>query len=241
MIVFQTKNKKHSMSIESMGCRVTELVLNQKKIFWSGIRPDGKPASTHPCLPNFGLITKGPLKALPQHGPARNQEWQLIKTSPLTYQWQMEPIDGFYPKGLVTIRQFELSEAGEFKFELILENQGRKSIRANPGEHIYFNCAYNLRKQVRINDTSVDPKSWETTIYLPLNQGENRLYIPTIGKLCLTVSRYTKCACWSVPNACFICIEPIGGEPNEIYDYQFEIKPGRTVLYALVLKQDSTH
>lgn len=234
------KPQKNYYSIDPLGCRVTELVLGGKKIFWSGVRPDGKAASTHPCLPHFGQVTEGPLAALPQHGPARNEQWERVQSKNHSihnheqkYYWEMKTVPGIYPDGLVVYRTVELSKAGTFTLTTAVHNHGDQPLPINPGEHGYFAVPYRLRNEVKVNGERI-PDVWPETFYGDLKE-VNTLVHPKIGTLELTVHNFKRFAAWSVPEAEFICIEPIWGLPNSVNRSTHVLQPKTKVRFTLSL------
>lgn len=226
----------YHFSIDPMGCRVTELVLNGKTVFWSGLRPDGKQASTHPCLPHFGQVTTGPLAQLPQHGPARNETWILVgqekSTEGVRYKWEMQSVEGVYSKGLVAYRTFELTE-NLFTLTTSVHNHGSEVLPINPGEHCYFAIPYTNRGLVKVNGQLI-PDIWPETYYGSLKT-HNTLDLPGIGKLQLMAKNFKHFAAWSVPGAEFICIEPIWDRPETVNQSSHRLHPNTKIRFILGL------
>lgn len=95
---------RDSLSVDRLGARIS-LRLGGIQILnsFNAKRFDGKPATTHPCSPNFGPF--GSEYGLPQHGPVRGESLKIGEYRPelnggkLSLSTQIET--GIYPEGIV--------------------------------------------------------------------------------------------------------------------------------------------
>lgn len=208
-----------------------DIYLDGKKILYSGQRPDSGVAFTHPCIPNFNIA-----KDLPNHGPARKEQWE--KVSENTIAWQMTEIPNVYPQGIVAERSFEIGDK-YLTVTTTIKNTGGKILSTNIAEHNYFACPSDEVKNVRVNGKSFHPEALKANAQFNPWQNKNIISIPTIGQLEFNTSGYQAFAQWSQPNAPFACIEPIEimpPHPDEFHTQSPKIKPGELKVFSYTIK-----
>jgi len=195
------------------GGRITQLWLNSQPILWSGLRPDGKPASTHVCLPNFRRVRTGALKDLPQHGPARSATWQVVKLDPITLSWRMDKLSNIYPAGLQAVQIMQLAP-DRFDYTLKLTNTAGQAVPVNPGVHFYFTGG--IKAKVKVNDRLIPANLWLGDGSLFPIKAKNLIEF-SWGQIKLDQTGFKSFMLWSPQGAEFVCIEPINGVDDDIY------------------------
>lgn len=203
------------VEIDSLGASITRLKLKETDILWSGTRPDGGKGITHPCIPNFNIAD-----GLPNHGPARKEDWEQIDDH--TLSWSMNAIDAIYPVGIDATRVFELAD-DKLTVTTIIANHSTQDLPINIAEHHYFACEPDQRPAVTVNGIPFDQGGlMGTAKYLPLEGNTLTIEIPDKPSITLTVEGYGAYAQWSLPNAPFVCVEPIQVLPPEPADFMTE-------------------
>jgi galactose mutarotase-like enzyme len=187
--------------INLVGGGIMDLFIKDTQILYSGPRPDGGIAFTHPCIPNFNLA-----KDLPNHGPARKELWKKIDAT--TIAWEMTAIDGIYQEGITAQRSFSLTE-NSCTVVTTIENKGKQSLPINIAEHTYFTCPTERVKDITINGVPFSKEAQQANAQFNPWQNNSNIYIPGTGNLSFTTSGYDAFAQWSQPGAPFACIEPI--------------------------------
>lgn len=213
---------KNYCEINLIGGGILDLYLGGKRILYSGERPDGGNAFTHPCIPNFNIA-----KDMPNHGPARKEQWNKVDNN--TINWTMNAIEGIYPAGIEATRIFEIKEK-EILVTTIVKNNGEKELPTNIAEHNYFYCPKDEIKNVKVNGTFFHEKALEADAQFNPWQDENIIEIPNIGKLAFITSGYKAFAQWSQPKATFACVEPIEimpPKPEEFHNSSPILKPNQ--------------
>lgn len=230
MVNLKTKNSE--LIIDLNGGKINRLNLTGQAVLWGGLRPDGKKAATHVCLPNFRKVRSGLLAKLPQHGPARNDKWQLITNDPLVIKWTMDEIKGVYPAGLIARQEFKLYPQ-YLIYSLILKNLKDQVLSVNPGIHFYFLAGD--KNQIKINSKKIDPNLWlaDGSIY-PI-QSENVIEF-SWGKISLKQEGFKQFMLWSPLEAEFVCIEPVNGVDNDIYKQENQLQPNQYRRWQVLLK-----
>ncbi len=224
--------KENSYVLVSLdGGRILELVLDGWMVLWNGVRPDGKWAATHVCVPNFRKVRSGDLIALPQHGPSRSEKWELVSNNPLKIRWQMKEKVGNYPAGLIAEQEFRLDKTS-LDYVLRLKNQSTKTILINPGVHFYF--VVGDKDKVKINDQKVDPKLWLGDGSVFGIKDKNVINLGW-GKIELEQAGFKQFMLWSPEGAEFVCIEPINGVDDDIYRKENELEVGKERVWRVKL------
>lgn len=191
-----------AFTIDPVGASVASLTMNGIDILWSGLRPDGGKGITHPCIPNFNIA-----QGLPNHGPARKEEWQKVNEN--MFNWSMQALEGVYPAGIQAQRTFVL-EHDTFTVTTEISNHSAQELPLVIAEHHYFACEPEDRQQVKVNGEFFDKGGLEANAkFLELDGNELRIEIPHKPVIVMTVEGYHAFAQWSQPQAPFVCVEPI--------------------------------
>lgn len=151
--------------IDSHGAFVTELydgdwqILFRKGEYVNSERETKIRGGMHPCIPNFGPAA--PKYNLPQHGPARNEDWDA-------YNFGDGAIHFHNNIGrLETSIMYELSE-NSLATTLMVKNQGYDPEPIAPGFHPYFNVGE--QNEIIINgkvyNLDKDAKELADTVYM---------------------------------------------------------------------------
>lgn len=233
-ITISPKNQSASalLEIDTIGASIQRLKLRDTEILWSGTRPDGGKGITHPCIPNFNIA-----EGLPNHGPARKEEWTQINDS--SFSWKMQSIGELFPIGLEAKRIFQL-EPDKLTTITQIVNKSSRDLPINIAEHNYFACAPDKRAQVKVNGIVFDKDGLEANAkYSLIGGNELKIEIPNLPTIVMTVDGYTAFAQWSQPNAPFVCVEPIQvlpPEPTQFMAKAPQIKAGETKEFRYELK-----
>ncbi len=226
------KAKSSEIIIDLNGGKINRLSLAGQTVLWSGLRPDGKQAATHVCLPNFRKVRSGKLAELPQHGPARNNRWRWITKDSLVIEWVMDEIKEVYPAGLVASQEFQL-DTHYLTYDLVLENKADKALSVNPGIHFYFLAGD--KKEIKIDSQKIDSNLWlaDGSIY-PI---QNRNLIEfSWGKISLEQVGFKQFMLWSPNGAGFVCLEPVNGIDDDIYNKENQLMPHQTRSWSVKLE-----
>lgn len=224
-------DKNNYCQINLTGGGVMDLYLSGKKIFYSGQRPDGGSAFTHPCIPNFNIA-----QDMPNHGPARKEQWEKVSENTIT--WEMTEIPNIYPQGIVAERSFAIGD----KYLTVttrIKNTGEETLPTNIAEHNYFACPSEEVKNVMVNGNYFHPEALRANAQFNPWQDKNIIYIPNIGEFEFNISGYQAFAQWSQPNAPFACIEPIEIMPpqtDEFHTQSPKIKPGESKTFSYTIR-----
>lgn len=204
------ENMENKMKINSLGAKIEDVTLDGKKIFFCGLRGDGKNGVTHPCTPNFGKDESG--LNLPQHGPMRNSECVVLENEPNHQKLVYTIVHENYPKG-VCVEQDFLLKNNQFILETIHKNNSDKNVPINFGEHCYFD-APNGWVGMKVNGQDITEliKSNGT---IKLNQ-KNIIQIPGKSDLILEQEGLDYAVVWVYQNPetkefdkNYVCIEPL--------------------------------
>ena len=221
----------NTLEIDPIGASIRRLILGDNEIIWSGTRPDGGKGITHPCIPNFNIA-----EGLPNHGPARKDEWK--KMDEHTYTWSMQAIGDLYHAGLQAIRTFRLEDE-KLTVTTTLKNNSDQNLPINIAEHNYFVCSSDKRALVKINGVPFDKGGLEAEAkFLEIGGKELRIEIPGKPVIVMRVDGYTAFAQWSQPDAQFVCVEPIQVFPLEASKFindAPQINIGETKIFQYML------
>ena len=226
-----SENNKTHCEIDLIGGGITHLYIDGKQIFYTGPRPDGGKAFTHPCIPNFNIADD-----LPNHGPARKEAWTQINDQ--TISWEMTEIEGIYPKGIKATREFNLQEKA-ITVTTTIENDGSSDLPINIAEHCYFACPKDKVKDVKVNGNSFHKEALLANAQFNPWQDNNILEIPEIGKLEFITSGYHAFAEWTQPEAPFACVEPIQIMPpqaDQFMELAPKLKTGQKQIFRYTIK-----
>ena len=231
----------NEMQINSQGAKIVNLSLEGHPIFITVLRGDGKSASTHPCSPNFGPDTKG--FGLPQHGPARNERWTLVKGSDLGVSMESAIEGGTYPKGLVVRQDYILSQDG-FTLETKHTNNGSEQLPVNFGEHFYWNAPQGF-DELTINGRNAADIFRDPAGGLIQLEPSNRIQIPGVGSIRLDQEKLPFAYLWIGRGSNkdidrgYVCIEPIEGDPKSFFgSAESMLKIGESRTSRISLKLD---
>lgn len=231
IITLHSPQSSSLLEIDTLGASISRLRLKDTEIIWSGTRPDGGKGITHPCIPNFNLA-----EGLPNHGPARKEEWE--QQNETTFTWSMQAIGGVYPAGIEATRTFLLEE-DQLTVTTTIKNTSNQDLPMNIAEHHYFPCSPEKRKDVKVNGKLFDQGGLEANAkFLEIGGNELHIEIPDMPKIVMTVDGYTAFAQWSQPNAPFVCVEPIQVMPLEPAEFMTKaprIKSGEEIVFKYKL------
>jgi galactose mutarotase-like enzyme len=206
---------KNKLVINQLGARVEELILGGQKIFTKVVRGDGKEASSHPCIPQFGPDNSG-IYNLPQHGSARNKDFkQFVSDGKITLSLSIR--DGNYPEGLNIKQEHSLTNE-EYILRTIVSNFGFQSLPVNFAEHFYWDApdGWEGLKINGINVTEVVKKDASIEI-----KPENIILIPGQKAIILNQKGFSIFRLWAYGNPQtdeydnnYVCIEPVESDPE---------------------------
>ncbi len=210
---------EHSVSVDLVGGKITQLVLGGKTVLGSFDRIDGGVGETHPCTPNFGPVDEK--YGVKQHGPGRKLPWERVSDDGDEKLKMRLEIDGDdYPKfaGLVVEQAFSF-ESGEFVVTTTHTNNGKDKMPINFGEHFYFNTPLVSWDGLEINGRSMKDKVKNTGVIGLLD--ENIISGLSVGEIILKQEGLEKAVLWTGRNReeefdkHYVCIEPVEGSPVE--------------------------
>ena len=184
-------------------------------------------------FPNAGPIPEkiknGELSDLPQHGPARNQQWKSIQTTEgvdLTLNSNVETKKVYpYDFNLSVSNRFE--KDGSITITEEVQNlESNKDLPISMGLHPYFKVPNELKKDIQFNfeggkfiEENIDKWANGKYIWIENPNTPMEVQIPNLGKLTFKVSpEYKKIWIWSQPGKDFICIEPVMRDVGGIID-----------------------
>lgn len=200
--------------INPHGARIEELILEGQKVLARVKRGDGRDASSHPCIPQFGPETTTSFN-IPQHGSARNKDFRVsITNEKIILAQDIE--DGQYPKGL-SLTQVNGLLDGKYSLTTTALNNTKHNLPVNFAEHFYW-YAPNGWEGLIINgfDVSNVVKADGAIGLLP----ENEISIPGQKPIILKQKGFSIFQLWICKNMDtgqydknYVCIEPAEGDP----------------------------
>ncbi len=214
---------------------------------------DGKPRGTHLCLPNFGPDAT---KTLPQHGFARNVQWQVLESdranqARLVYQHVEGEYAGLVAELHIQVDQTEddesTGEGGTLTVDLLLSNQGTSPMRVAPALHNYFALPEGVSaEEVEVlgktygredlhssitEDWPTDNEGYEEPLLVEFP--EHRIIMQGTG-----MHKFTA---WTNFEGPYICVEPsvAGASFNEAQGAAEEyLAPGIPRMYRVVIEAE---
>ncbi len=209
--------------IHPQGGIVETLVLGGIPVFWSGLRPDKKPAASHLCFPWFGPY-KGPLLdgiANPgNHGPARKEQWQIYDrqhNSRADLILGIPNVTSTYPNLHAFLSHLLLSDQRAFFRLLTADNRSdQPQPLVQPGFHDYWRISADQAPNIVINGQTYPLEQWLQATLIPI-QPANSIRIPNMGEFLLRQQGFTHLVLWTQEGAPFCCIEP-AHDPNKLQE-----------------------
>ncbi|MBK5215463.1 MAG: hypothetical protein JJE53_01500 [Candidatus Pacebacteria bacterium] len=225
---------------------ITSLKLNGKEILYldkttfekTGVSVRG---GIPILFPNAGPITNS---ILPQHGFARNLEWN----NEVMVNGFKETLSTNDETKLVYPYNFKFTNSGKFKndgsftiYQEVQNLEDNKSMPISMGLHPYFkvpddekiNIKFNFRGGKIVQDKA---NLWMNGEYISIDNPKvfdpeaiMEIIIPSLGTLMIDASiEYRKIWIWSLPGKDFICIEPVMRDINGLIDDPQFIEPNKT-------------
>jgi galactose mutarotase-like enzyme len=145
-----TSGNSH-VEFDLAGGRLKDVTLDGIKIWGTYIRGDGKEANTHLCTPNFGPDTGS--FGLPQHGPARNTQWEELNKDADDFAARCDIKGGTYPPGLIVTQKMKLGDRS-FALTVIHSNKGEQKLPVNDAVHCYWDAPEGY-KNITVNNEAV--------------------------------------------------------------------------------------
>ncbi len=208
------ENGPNRLVINSHGARIEELVLGGQKIFTSVKRGDGRDASSHPCIPQFGPETTTSF-GIPQHGSARDKDFKISTTNgDIVLSQDIE--DGQYPKGLIFTQVHSLSD-GSYSLKTTNSNNGEQNLPVSFAQHFYWDAPNGWEGLIinGVDVTNIVKKDGAIDL-LP----ENEIVIPGQKPMVLKQKGLSIAQLWAYKNpetgeydTHYVCIEPAEGDP----------------------------
>lgn len=228
------ENMENKMKINSLGAKIEDVILNDKKIFFCGLRGDGKLGVTHPCTPNFGKDESG--LNLPQHGPMRNSECIILENEPNHQKLTYTIVHENFPKGVLVNQKFSL-ENNTFIVETTHTNNSQTQVPINFGEHCYFDAPNGwFGTKVNGQDITELIKTNET---IKLNK-KNIIQIPGKSDLLLEQEGLEYAVVWVYQNPetkefdnNYVCIEPLMNKVETFGEKESLVLPDKTIYSKL--------
>jgi D-hexose-6-phosphate mutarotase len=170
-------------------------------------------------FPNFGPVKSMDYPDLPQHGVARiSNKWQAEK-KPDGFSEILDAVerDQRYPYLYSLELAARLSDNSCTITEQATNNEPGRELPISMGLHPYFHIPYSLRTKITFDFKDgilvrEQMSKWASnrTITFIDNPGAMKIHIPSVGTLELEASpEYQKIAFWALPDADFLCIEPV--------------------------------
>jgi galactose mutarotase-like enzyme len=232
---------KSSLTVSLTGGRIVELILNTIPVLGTFSRIDGKKGNTHLCVPNFGKEGIDQFN-LPNHGPARDGTWQLVKKDRLSLAMQYNmPRTGIYPTTLSIVQKFSVTEHS-FSQNVQITNTGGKKAPVNCAIHYYWHApkgwddvllnGKNVSSYIK-KDTSIDVEK-KTIIQIPgqpsfimdLSSNMKKVQLWTGRKAFQKTTLYDRD---------YVCIEPALGTGDYFTLIESMLKPNETKIMEVRL------
>jgi len=233
----------NSLRINPIGGLIESLRFDGIEILGSPRRGDGKITSTHFCVPMLGPDTRTiPERAakLPQHGPARNETWQIINHDPqsglITVKYELKHPS--YPSGLVVVVDHRLKD-GQYLNKTIIENQGAEEMPIVPGWHLYWNAHYvkgNYAHKgydgLSLNGKNISGKINPDSSFIDLSE-KNTVSLPGMYEMELIQTGFPQAVLWAGSDSQggqdqdYFCLEPIAGDLKTFGKPKSMLSPGK--------------
>ena len=229
-----------SVTISDFGAWLTKFSIGKTDILTNGYEYEKdakiKRRGGMPILfPNAGKQVASENLNLPQHGFARDMQWQVIdkNDNKLTLSLK-DTTDTFalFPFHFICNLIYLLNQS-TLSIILTVTNTGLTVMPIAPGFHPYFNLL--KEKRTRFINPIKDFEFDGTTTYIN-SESPLQFELPDIGNILLNYSDNLKnLSYWAQPDGDFICIEPWVGAEGAILQSSkaIHIKPEQAVEFRL--------
>lgn len=207
------KNGPSELKIDTLGAKIESLVLDGYKILSVVLRGDSKFGASHPCSPIFGPETETHY-GLSQHGPVRNQEWQVVTRTKTELVLTCSVTEQNYDF-TVTVRQEFGLEPNRLRINTEHTNLDSRPAPVNFAEHFYWNTPKGW-DDLRVNGQNIGDLPKETGM-IELKE-KNKIEIPGLPEIELIQSGMPLAVLWAYQNpdskhydSHYVCLEPAEG------------------------------
>lgn len=193
-------------------------------------------------FPNAGPITENPeFPKLPQHGFARNSEWENEKTENGFKGTLLsnEETKKMYPFDFKFSVSGNFENDGSFTFKQEVENIGENiELPLSMGLHPYFKVPNDEKNKIQFNfegGNEIEEKAevWINGKAISINNPKIKdpnaimeVIIPSLGSLIIDASiEYEKIWVWSMLGKDFVCIEPVMRDKDGLINNPEKVKP----------------
>lgn len=221
---------KNFLRLNPIGGLIESLKFNGIEVITSPKRGDGKIVSTHFCVPMLGPDTRDlseGAQRLPQHGPARNDIWQIVNDDSLsgliTVKYELKHTS--YPGGLIAVVNHQLKD-GQYSNTTVLENKGTEEMPIVPGWHLYWNAFLTRGNYVHqgydgitLNGDDIFEKINPDSSFIDLAE-KNILRVPGMYEVELAQTNLPRAVLWAGKDGQgkkdknYFCLEPIARDLN---------------------------
>lgn len=215
--IIQLISGKNRVEINPLGFKIEYLSLDNYIYLNKFVRSDGKPGTSHPCLPIFGPEITTNFNLL-QHGNARNSMAKIITQSATQLKLRHEVSEGDYPAGLIFEQDFKLTTQS-FELKSTFTNTSHQPLPVNFAQHFYWNAPKGWA-ELKINHKNMaelvkGDQGFEW-------QKENIIEIPSLPAIILKQTNLPYVQLWSgqkdnTYDQNYVCIEPAQGKPRSNY------------------------
>ncbi len=253
---------KNFLGFEPKGGAITRLQLGMLPVLVSAHRADGKTGVSHICFPMLGPDIRKDIgdKGLKQHGPARNNVWEILQFDPSKgiIKARYEIKEDSYPAGVRVTVTHSLS-GSDYQNTTEIENNGEEPAPINPGWHLYWsaliakgNFARAGFEGLTLNDKPLEELIANQSQVIDLSQ-ENNLVLPDRYHVVVKQEGYPHAVLWvaqqdgrpTKKDAQYFALEPIADRPENFGTGQSLLAPGSaetlkfsiSLLESLVPKQ----
>lgn len=195
------KNQNLRVSINNFGAYVETFSKLDDPIFFpkvltkigENLKPRG---GMHPCLPNFG---QDQISALPQHGFARDEYWDVLTSGENYVDLKLVGMDTY--EDVYFYINYSL-EANKLITSLKVYNRSDRDVYLGPGFHPYFYCK---DLDLEIEGFPVDRDKIEDTLFLEASEVKFTANGKTYAIRGENIGVF---AIWTDFNGDYVCIEP---------------------------------
>lgn len=197
------KSGNLELVVDSEGAYVDSLKYNGMDIMFTkrNILENGAEkvrGGSHPCFPHFGPAVK---VNLPQHGFARNENWEIVNVKENEIILKLENAHEDWKDVVATITYSV--DSNKFETKLLVENNSNEAIYVSPGFHPYF--AYEDENDLKLNGENFELKEDLVDSYFI---DEVKSFETTNYKINFDTQNLDKFILWTSFSGKFLCVEP---------------------------------
>lgn len=180
---------------------------------------------------------------LPQHGFARDLEWEVVDVSDGSDEVTLklksnEDTRNKFPYDFELIYKIKVTESN-LRMELQITNNSENNLPMAPGFHPYFNIPVNNKPNISTNINGFNPSEYDWKTSQVYEIPSETIISHSNGEIDIQASTEMKTmVIWSEPERDHVCFEPWTGDVNALLDpnTRIEVAPNESKTLSLQIK-----